>query len=81
MSEVTETGHASQLFTYDELARLAAQGLDLNTNGVLDAASTDPITTFDRQFMVNTNGVWEDVTTVNRYLQDNVAKGKERGRS
>jgi len=72
VTEVTETGRATQLFTYDELARLSAQGLDLNTNGVLDAASTEPITTFDRQFSANTNGVWEDVSTVQRYLQDNV---------
>ena len=42
VTRVTETGRASQLFTYDELARLSAQGLDLNTNGVLDAASTEP---------------------------------------
>jgi RHS repeat-associated protein len=73
---ILETGRATQLFTYDELGRLTEQGFDLNGNWELDEVPLDsdppePITTFDRQFTYNTtDSAWEDVSTVERYLQD-----------
>jgi len=70
--EIDETGRAIQLSTYDNLGRLATQGFDLNADGVLNPVSSEPITTFDRSFAFNsTDNDWEDVNTVQRYLQNN----------
>jgi hypothetical protein len=71
-TNITETGRATQLFTHDSLARLTARGLDLNTNGTLDAASIDALTIFDQRF-TNNSGTWQSVALVQHYLQDNVA--------
>jgi YD repeat-containing protein len=68
VAQITETARTTQLLTYDNLGRLTAQGLDFNGNGTLDPASSDRITTIDQAF-ANSSG-WEDVTTVQRQLQD-----------
>jgi len=72
VTKVTETGRATQLFTYDELGRLTSQGLDINSNGSPDAASLESITVFDLVF-TNSNGAWEQLASLSRYQQDNVA--------
>lgn len=71
VNSIAESGRATQLFSYNSLGRLIARGLDLNTNGILDAASTDVLTTVDERF-TNSSGTWEGVTTIQRYLQDNI---------
>jgi RHS repeat-associated protein len=72
VTEITETGRATQLFNYDARGQLTAHGLDLNTNGILDAASTDVITLSDHSFS-DMAGVWHEAVTIHRYLQDNIA--------
>jgi RHS repeat-associated protein len=70
VTRVAETGRVVQLFTYDSLGRLIAQGLDFNGNDQLDPAATDRITTVSENYS-NSAGAWESVATVQRYLEDN----------
>ena len=72
VAEIQETGRATQLFTYDELGQLTTQGLDLDGNGTLDPVSLDRMAIYD-QIFTNDLGFWQQMDTVQRFLQDSNA--------
>lgn len=58
------TGRAPQLVSYDAFGRLAAQGVDLNLNGLLDAALGEPITSTQNTYEQVGGSWWEVSTTI-----------------
>jgi RHS repeat-associated protein len=69
----TEPGIAPRLFEYDELGQLAAEGLDLDGNGLLDRTGLDLVSLTDFSYIKGAAGEWSSVQKISRLEADNSA--------
>lgn len=66
-------GQKDYLVTYDDFGRVASQGVDINGNGVLDLALSEPVTTTETTYESIDGHWWEKTTTVETASEDRSA--------